>query len=149
MLNSGTRITVFAEGATTTNYWGNPLGFRPEALQTGVTDILAKKFTVHSVSVMPRSSVVLGWLGWPYRAEVILTTRIGYANANDAAAIVANAFYQIGGSVPGVCVDGYGPCALKPSVDDSKTPSQLGFGAMIILGLVAITATGVFVAKRG
>jgi hypothetical protein len=149
MVNKGTRLTIYAEGATTTNYWGNPLGFRPEALQTGVYDVLAKKFTVHSVSVMPRSSIALGWLGWPYRAEVIVTTSVAYASADDAASIVANAFYQIGGSVPAACVDGYGPCDIKPAVDESKKPSQIGWMTFALIALVAVTATGVFVAKRG
>lgn len=150
MINAATRLIVYTEGATTKTWW-NPAGFQPGDLQSGVMDILEKKFTVHSVSVMPRSNVYIGYLSWPYRGEVILTTKVAYAKADDVASIVANAFYQVAGALPGACVDGYGQCAveLKPSVDESKAPSELGWMGFALIALVAITATGVFVAKRG
>jgi hypothetical protein len=148
MLAQRTRIRVFVEGATT-NEWFDPTGFHPEELSNGVRDILSKKFVVHSVSVMPRSTVLIGYLGWPYRAELDLTTTVGYNKPDDAASIVANAFYQIGGAMPDACVDGYGICDIKPNVDPSMEPSGFGWKSFAVVALIAITATAVFVAKRG
>lgn len=152
MVNKGTRLTIYVEGATTKT-WLNPAGFQPSDLQNGVMDILTKKFVGVTVSVMPRSSVYIGYLSWPYRGEVHLTTTVAYGNADDAASIVANAFYQVGGALPGACVDGYGKCSIElpPSVDPSKEPTSPFSGWMIfaVVALVAVTATGVFVAKRG
>lgn len=150
MIAKGTRLTIFAEGATTTEMRAIA-GLTPAILHNEVMAILEKRFVVHSISIMPRSLIWFGYQSWPYRAEVVVTTSIAYARADDAASIVANAFYQSAGSTPHACVDGYGPCELKPSVDPSYQPDS-GFGkwaAFGVIALVAVTATGVFVAKRG
>lgn len=150
MLNKGTRIKVLAEGATTPEI-RLIAGLTPEVLHNEVMGILEKKFVIHSVSIMPRSSVWFGYASWPYRAEIDLTTRVSYAQPDDAASIVANAFYQSAGALPSACVDGYGPCAIRPAVDPSQEPpSEFSKWAVwIVIALVAVTATGVFVAKRG
>lgn len=148
-VKNGQRLTVIVEGQTT-DTWINPSGFDEADLRAGVMDILSNQFTVNSLSIMPRASVLIGYLGWPYRAELVIVTRTAYASHNDPASIVGNAFYQVGGSMPTVTVEGFG-APQRPGVDSSQEPPSDWFG-LGVFGVVAIAvavAAGVFVLKRG
>lgn len=142
MIPAGKRLTIVVEGTTDAI-----LPLDESDVYAGVMDILSHKFTVNSLSIMPRSSVYVGILDWPYRAQVVVTTITAYNAANDPASIVANAFYTVAGSLPTVGIEGYTPIP-QTSVDPSKEPSSgWGFG-LWTFGIAAI-AVAIFVAKRG
>lgn len=142
MIPAGKRLTIIAEGSTDAI-----LPLDETDLNAGVMDILSHKFTVNSLSVMPRSSVYVGILDWPYRAQVIVTTTIAYNKPEDVSSIIANAFYQVGGSLPAVSIEGYNALPA-PSVDPSKEPSS-GFGFGVWTFGIAAIAVAIFVWKRG
>ena len=142
MIAAGTRVTINVQGQTSA--W---LPLTEANLRDGVIDGLSHTFTVNSVGITPLGSVYVGLQDWPYSARVNVTTRVSYAKAEDVASIVANAFYQAGGSLPTVNAEGYGPRQDVAVMPEPSTGPGLGFG-LWTFGIVAI-AVAVFVFKRG
>jgi hypothetical protein len=64
-------------------------------------------------------------------------TRVGYAQARDAASIVAHAFYTAAGDMPIVTVRGVD---LPQSDEQIVGPSLLGVGALAALTVLALIA---------
>jgi hypothetical protein len=142
VVKKGTRLTINVEGQIDA-----VLPLSEANLRASVQDVLSHaSFTVNSLSITPRSSVWVGILDWPYSAEVQITTTIDYASANDPGSIVANAFYQAGGSLPTYTVQGYGG-TQKPGVNPSpSTGPGLGTG-LFMFGILAI-AVAIFTWKN-
>jgi hypothetical protein len=125
-----------------------------------VTEILSDRgWVVTSSVVIPKSNERLG--NWDYRAEIRAKSPVDHARVQDMEAVVVNAFWQACGTPPTVNTEGYtrqGTPADNPSFfpmpwedrdKDGKPDGLAGLGTFILIALVLITATGVFVAKRG
>jgi len=114
-------------------------------LRASVIDSLTPFMHVYDVSVTRDSFLSdpenLFYWAWPYVAVVTVQTRVGYADVDDVASIVAHAFYSGGGRVPTVTVRGTGP---QQNPDDVRGPGLFGsLTTVAVLGIVLIAVWAV------
>jgi hypothetical protein len=126
MIAAGSSLTFTVRGTTEASQW--QVVFTPGMLRSGVVDVLSRVLDVVRVDVSSDDTIITGTLPWTYRADVQVRTRAAYAQSNDVAAIVANAFAQAGGNVPTVSA-GY---------DLEFTPPELSWKVVIAIGAVAV-----------
>lgn len=149
MIAANTRIRFVVIGRCE-----NTLTTFSEDVRAKVNSILsAKGWRVYSSAVQVLStSLVPGVrverLGdWDYRAEIEASSPSAHATIEDVISVINGAFWQACSAQPTTSAKGYTTQAEPP-----KTPgtgSGLPWWVLGILALVAVTATGVFVAKRG
>ncbi len=114
-----------------------------------VNQILADRgWTVQSSMIAPKSNERLG--DWDYHAEIIARSPSAHASIRDMESVIRGALWEAAGAPPTVTADGYSS-QRSPSPNPGYTPNGdwSGVAAFVLVALVLVTATGVFVAKRG
>ncbi len=124
-----------------------------EDVRAKVQSILsAKGWRVYSSLVQVTSSslvpgVRVERLGdWDYRAEIETSSPTAHASIEDVISVVNGAFWSACDSQPTTSARGY---TTQSEPRPPSAPPSVPWWAIGILALVAVTATGVFVAKRG
>lgn len=139
-------ITYIAEGRCVTLFTTFASDVRA-AVQATLT---ARGMTVRSSMIAPKSNERLG--DWDYRAEIIARSSSAHARIEDLESIVRGALWEAAGSPPTVTAQGYNSQRTPAGNPGIPTPFGEGGGGLAVFALVAlvlVTATGVFVAKRG
>lgn len=156
MIPAGTILTIDLTGSTSLWIAVSPTDARAAVLNTLTAFFLVNNFTLNVPSGL--SNALAGdFVNTPYTATVTITTRVDYAQADDAGSVVANAFYQELGAVPTFSVEGYdapqqtGITTTGPSLSDGLTAflqnleSELGSAAVLLVGgIVVIVAVIAF-----
>jgi hypothetical protein len=109
---------------------GSADGFDDDDAQNAVRAALAQYFGVQRVYLdAPAFGGV--YSGWPFTADIVVTTREAYADASGPASIVAHAVYEATGYMPSVSAPSYG----GPT---NEEPSTLGIAESISAATKAI-----------
>jgi hypothetical protein len=149
VIAKGTEITFTAVGST-----GEWIPRTVDDVRQGAITAMSRYVDVTSLGVARDSGGFIGerslW-DYGYTATGRFKTRVDHGGSAELSHIVRDAFLTSSGEIPTVALKGYDKDqAIGPSPGGTDTPNEsFKWGLLIILGLVAVTATGVFVAKRG
>lgn len=104
-------------------------------------------WTVFSSVIVPGSNERFG--DWDYRAEISVSSPVAHASIDDLISVIRGVFWEEAGGYPTVSAQGYTSQGEQPAPTPLIPNFGSGIGAWILIALVLVTATGVFVAKRG
>jgi hypothetical protein len=116
---------------------------------------LSKYFRVQAIDLKAGGSFA-EYFGWPFRADITVTTREDYGELNDVSSIVAHAIYEATGYMPTVSVPSAGQPS-QPTPDVGGNPlspvydllSGLDSTARFVLVVVALVAVAFIVGVGG
>ena len=142
MVPAGSTILFTVQGTTDLSF---PfIGDAANAIRSSVLNTLSANFNVLNVNVIVPtvlSDILNSYIyNFPYTATVQFVTRGDYGAIADLDSVVANAFYEVVGSVPTVNANGYGDVAtLPPTGTSGVTPTNVlvfaGIAVVLVLAL--------------
>ncbi|HJR08437.1 MAG TPA: hypothetical protein VJ842_14340 [Pyrinomonadaceae bacterium] len=150
IIKKGTRIRWTAIGQTSAVFDTPSV----EELRSAAIAFIDDYMTVNSLSVDRDSGGMFGFGEYGYTATIETTTRVDHGGIDGPLKVIRDAFEEAAGAVPTVSAMGYTPdqpIGPRPGgTNEEEKPSILpSLGTFVLLALIAVTATAVFVAKRG
>lgn len=136
MVAAGSILDFDVRGVTAPNWWAGFLtvGELNGDVQTGLVDFFDQPIDVRVTS---KDTVITGTLPYNYAGTVRVRTRVAYTRESDVGSVIANRFYNAGGTLPVVTYRGPGSATALPGGFEFPTlPLSMTIGLAAVAVLV-------------